>query len=151
MNIRIIEYRPPQIAQLFVLAAALLHWATPMKELHLYSRPVAGGILGTVGFAVMMWAWWLFRKSDTAICPTAKTEHLITTGVYRHTRNPMYLGVISMLLALAICVGTLPFYIAAAVYFVVINHVFCPYEENKLAGAFGESYLSYKRRVRRWL
>jgi hypothetical protein len=45
----------------------------------------------------------------------------------------MYLGVVGMLLGVAICVGTLPFCIAAASYFIVMNEAFCPYEEDKLA------------------
>lgn len=151
MNFRIIDYRPPKIAQLFILAAVGLHWATPLSQLHVYSNPVAGIILGAAGFLVMMWGWWLFRKFDTAICPTARTDRLVTSGVYRFTRNPMYLGIIAMLLAVAILVGTFPFYLAAAAYFVVINNVFCPYEESKLTEAFGDTYASYKRRVRRWL
>lgn len=84
-------------------------------------------------------------------CPTATNDRLVTTGIYRYTRNPMYLGIIGLLLAIAIHVGTLPFYLAAAVYFIVINHVFCPYEEAKLAATFGDHYNAYRNRVRRWL
>ena len=98
----------------------------------------------------MMWGWWLFKKYDAAVCPTAKTDRLITSGVYQFTRNPMYLGVVAMLLAISICVGTFPFYLATAAYFVVINNFFCPYEESKLADAFDNTYLSYKIKVRRW-
>ena len=74
MNIRIIDYRPPKIAQLFVLTAALLHWAAPLSHLHIYVNQLLGIIVGTGGFAIMMWGWWLFRKIDTAICPTAKSN-----------------------------------------------------------------------------
>lgn len=151
MKIRIIDYRTPKIAQLFVLAAALLHWATPLGQLNIYSNQVFGIVLGLVGFGVMMWGWWLFKKADTAICPTAETNQLVTSGAYRLTRNPMYLGVIGMLLAIAIFIGTLPFYLATGAYFLIMNNVFCPYEENKLTVAFGDMYLSYKNGVRRWL
>jgi protein-S-isoprenylcysteine O-methyltransferase Ste14 len=151
MNIKIIDYRPPKIAQLFILVAAVLHWATPLSQLHIYSNQVVGIILGAGGFGVMMWGWWLFKKCDTAICPTARTDRLVTSGAYWFTRNPMYLGVISMLLAVAILVGTFPFYLATVAYFVIINNVFCPYEESKLTEAFGDTYTSYKNRVRRWL
>lgn len=150
MKIYIIDYRPPKIAQLFVLIAALLHWATPLSQLHVYSNQVLGIVLGMGGFSVMMWGWWLFKKFETAVCPTAITDHLVTSGVYRVSRNPMYLGVVGMLLAIAIFVGTFPFYLATAIYFLVINNVFCPYEENKLAEAFGDAYISYKNKVRRW-
>jgi protein-S-isoprenylcysteine O-methyltransferase Ste14 len=150
MKIQIIDYRPPRIAQLFVLTAALLQWVTPLNQLHVYSNQVLGIILGIGGFGVMVWGWWLFKRFDTAICPTAKTDHLVTSGVYRVSRNPMYLGVVSMLLAVAIFIGTFPFYLATAAYFLVLNSVFCPYEENKLAEVLGDKYISYKNNVRRW-
>lgn len=151
MKARFIDYRPPRIAQLFVLTAVVLHWATPMSRLHVYSNHPLGVTLGMGGFVIMMWGWWLFKKEDTAICPTAKSEHLVTTGIYRLTRNPMYLGVVAMLLGIAVFVGTVPFYLAAVAFFAVINRVFCPYEENKLGETFGASYLSYKQIVRRWI
>ena len=151
MNVRVIDYRPPKIAQLFLLVAMILNWLTPMSELIIYSNQLLGLIMGISGFGVMMSGWWLFRKFDTAVCPTARTDHLVTSGVYRYTRNPMYLGVITMLLAVAIYVGTLPFYLATIAYFVVINNNFCPYEEDKLTRAFGDTYISYKKRVRCWI
>ena len=151
MKMQIINYRPPRIAQLFVLTAALLHLATPFSQLHVYSSQVLGAILGIGGFGVMIWGWWLFKRYDTAICPTAKTDFLVTFGVYRVSRNPMYLGLVSMLLAVAIFVGTFPFYLATTAYFLVINNAFCPYEESKLSEAFGDSYMSYKNKVRRWI
>ncbi len=148
--IQIIDYRPPRIALLFVLVAILLHWATPLSQLHVYSNPLLGVILAISGFGVMLWGWWLFRVFGTAICPTAKADRLVTTGIYRVSRNPMYLGIVSMLLGGAIFVGTFPFYLAAIVYFLVLHSVFCPYEENRLAEAFGDTYISYKNKVRRW-
>jgi protein-S-isoprenylcysteine O-methyltransferase Ste14 len=62
----------------------------------------------------------------------------------------MYLGMILMLIGAAILFGTLPFYGAAIAYFAIINWVFCPYEEDKLATAFGCEYETYRSQVRRW-
>jgi protein-S-isoprenylcysteine O-methyltransferase Ste14 len=104
-----------------------------------------------LGFAIMMWGWWLFKIHATAVCPTVASKQLVTEGIYRVTRNPMYLGLIMMLLAIALGVGTLPFYLVTVVYFFIINNVFCPYEEHKLTQAFGERYSLYRDRVRRWL
>ena len=150
MTMRIIDFRPPKIAQLFVLVAIVLHWATPLKGLTLYSNPLLGIVLGISGFAVMMWGWLLFQKYETAVGPTADNQFLVTAGVYRISRNPMYLGMVGILVALAIFVGSLPFYVVAIVYFFIINNVFCPYEEKKLISTFGDKYLSYKNSVRRW-
>jgi len=151
MNLKATDFRPPKIAQLFVLVAVVLHWGSPLRNVFLYSNSVIGVLVGITGFLIMFWAWWLFRQSETAICPTAKTDHLVTTGIYRFSRNPMYLGIIGMLLGTAIIVGTLPFYIAVIAYFSVINFGFCPYEETKLCEEIGENYIVYKTRVRRWL
>jgi len=151
MKLQIINLRPPKIAQAFVLVAALLHGLTPMREMVIYSQPVAGAVLGILGFCIMMWGWGLFKKQDTAVCPTAINTHLLTSGIYRFTCNPMYLGVIIILLGIAIAVGSLPFYLVTVLYFIVINHVFCPYEEQKLVATFGDDYLAYKDRGRRWL
>lgn len=151
MSIRIIDFRPPRIALFLVVIAALLHWATPLNYINVYSSHMFGAILGLVGFTMMIWGWWLFKKHGVAICPTSATARLVTHAIYRFTRNPMYLGLILMLVGLAIYVGTSPFYLAAVAFFVVINWVFCPYEEAKLVNVFGQEYLNYKSRVRRWL
>jgi protein-S-isoprenylcysteine O-methyltransferase Ste14 len=151
MHLRLIDYRPPKIAQLLVAIAVLLHWLTPLRQTMIYSNSAIGIVLGVAGFASMIWGWWLFRQFDTPICPTARAERLITSGIYRITRNPMYLGMVAMLAALALAVGTLPFYLVAGIYFAVIDRAFCPYEEARLTQRFGDAYLSYKQRVRRWL
>jgi len=151
MNLRLIDFRPPKIAQLLIAIAVLLHWLTPLRETPVYSNPAAAAVLGVGGFALMIRGWWLFRRYQTPICPTARAARLVTGGIYRLTRNPMYLGMIAMLIAVALAVGTLPFYLAAGIYFAVIDRVFCPYEERSLALAFGDEYLAYRNRVRRWL
>jgi len=151
MNIRLVDFRPPKIAQLLVAIAVLLHWLTPLRQTIVYSNPAAGAVLGAAGLATMVWGWWLFRQVDTPICPTARAEQLVTFGIYRLTRNPMYLGMVAMLAAAALAAGTLPFYFAAVIYFAMIDLVFCRYEERNLALRFGDAYLAYKNRVRRWL
>lgn len=151
MNIRLIDFRPPRIAQLLLLVAFLLHWLTALGQQHVFANLPLGATLGITGFGVMMWAWWLFKRSDTAVCPTASNQCLVTGSIYRITRNPMYLGMAVMLLGLAILVGTIPFYVVAAAFFVIMDRVFCPYEENKLRETFGGVYLDYQQHVRRWI
>ena len=84
------------------------------------------------GFGIMMRAWWLFRQHQTAICPTAETTSFITDDIYAFTRNPMYLGMVLMLLGIALLAERWPYYLAAAVYALILNQVFCRYEEAKL-------------------
>jgi protein-S-isoprenylcysteine O-methyltransferase Ste14 len=148
---RVIRYRPPRIAMLFVLLAAAMHWLLPSLRVHLFSSPVLAVVAVAGGFAVMMWAWWLFQKAETAICPTEDSQALVTTGIFRVTRHPMYLGMVLMVGGVAFWFGTVPWYLATTAFFLVINQVFCPYEERALTATFGDEYTDYKRRVRRWI
>jgi protein-S-isoprenylcysteine O-methyltransferase Ste14 len=63
----------------------------------------------------------------------------------------MYLGMTLMLGALAVAMGTAPFYVATIGYAVVLDRVFCSYEEQKALVEFGDEYATYTKRVRRWL
>jgi protein-S-isoprenylcysteine O-methyltransferase Ste14 len=150
---RLIAYRPPRIAMLLVLLAGLVHLLMPLP---MYQFPasfdvavVVGG--GGGGFCSMLWAWWQFKKQGTAICPTATTTVLISNDIFAFSRNPMYLGMLMMLLALGIGSGAMSFYFAAFLYFCIISYAFCPYEERKLTQLFGDDFVSYQNNVRRWI
>ncbi|MCW8925957.1 MAG: isoprenylcysteine carboxylmethyltransferase family protein [Xanthomonadales bacterium] len=152
MNVeQIVSLRPPRIAQLLTLAATVIHFTTPLREFVVFSSTPLGVTVALSGLAAMLWAWDLFRRCDTVICPTATATSLVTSGIFHVTRNPMYLGIVSMLLGLALAVGTLPFYIAAASYFTLIDRIYIPYEERRLTKIFGAAYRDYRERVRRWL
>ncbi|MGO9611521.1 MAG: methyltransferase family protein [Dissulfurispiraceae bacterium] len=147
----VINMRPPRIAMLFTGIAATLHLIPEIWDGYRFSMHWVGISLGLIGLFTMMWAWLLFKKRNVAICPTAKTAILITQGPYRFSRNPMYMGMILILLGLAIYVGTPPFYLSTIAYFAIINFIFCPYEEDKLYNSFGNDYIKYRNRVRQWI
>jgi len=148
-----LAYRPPRIALTILATAAALQLAAPSAWTwpQVPSSVAGGALLASCGFLIMLRAWWLFRVHSTAICPTAHTTALITSDIYRLTRNPMYLGIVLMLLGIAIGSGGVFFYVAALAFFLIIDFVFCPYEENKLSGVFGDEFGRYRKSVRRWL
>ena len=148
---RMLAYRPPRIAAALLVAAASLQYALPLDWLAWRRMPGAGIIIGTLGLLLMLRAWWLFRTANTAICPTGRATSLITTDVYRLTRNPMYLGIVLMLTGVGLYSGGVLYVAAAATFFAIINHAFCPFEEHRLRTVFGEEYVRYAGRVRRWL
>ncbi len=148
---RIVTYRPPRIAWSLLIVAALTQLVLPADCVHLRSFSIAGAAVGLIGFALMIRAWWLFKVQDTAICPTAETTTLITHDVYRLTRNPMYLGIVMMLLGVGLFAGGILYYAAAITFFTIIDHSFCPYEERKLQAIFGDQFTVYTRKVRRWI
>ena len=144
----LLGFRPPRIAFSLVALGAVFDLVVPVELAP--SLPVAAALLGLAGFAIMLRAWWLFRIAETPICPTSAATTLITHDVYLLTRNPMYLGMLLMLLALAVLTGTAGFYAATAVYFLVLNFLFCPFEEERLRATFVH-YASYESKVRRWI
>lgn len=146
----LLEFKPPRIALFLIFVAALLHVTIPLR-LELFANGVLGSLLVAIGFCSMMAGWWLFKKRRTVICPTGTPSSLVVGGIYKITRNPMYLGMFAMLLGLAMIVGSIPFYTAAIAFVIVMDTVFCPYEEEKLRRQFGNEFLHYKAKVRRWL
>jgi protein-S-isoprenylcysteine O-methyltransferase Ste14 len=131
--------------------ATVLHVLLPEQSSFQYSSIYLSVTLVSAGFTVMMLAWWQFQKRNVDIRPTASTGYLITDGVYRLSRNPMYLGMVMMLGGVAVFFGTLPFYAVTILYFVVLDRWFCLYEEEKLVVTFGREFASYRAKVRRWL
>jgi protein-S-isoprenylcysteine O-methyltransferase Ste14 len=146
-----LRFRPPRIALALLLGAAIVHAILPASAAGLPPLPAGGAILGLLGGGIMLRAWWLFKKHVTPICPTATTTTLVTDDVYRLTRNPMYLGIVLMLLGTALATGGLAFYVAALAFFLIIDSVFCPFEETALSRGCGERYANYAAQVRRWL
>ena len=144
----LVYLRLPRIAMSLVAVAAVLHLLFPFTVVPPSS--VGGLLVGTAGFSLMMRAWWLFRRSGTAICPTDRASVLLTGDVYGVTRNPMYLGMMMIVLGFAVTFGTVPFFAAAALLFAILNFVVCPFEETRLRAAF-PGYAAYEARVRRWI
>lgn len=131
--------------------AALVQYAVPVEWPMLPSYTIAGTAIAALGFGIMIRAWWLFRQHETAICPTAETTSFITNDIYALTRNPMYLGMVLIVLGIAVLTGSWAIYAAVSIYALILNHVFCPYEERKLQVQYGDRYANYATRVRRWL
>jgi protein-S-isoprenylcysteine O-methyltransferase Ste14 len=111
------------------------------------------GILLIIGAGVLMaFAIRLFRREGTEIDPNSTTNRkLVTTGPYRFTRNPMYLGWAIVTLGVACLIGTWPMFVASIAFFATMNWVQIPFEEIKMRRQFGEAFDKYTREVRRWM
>ena len=151
MCTRMLSYKPPRIAMTLLVFASLLHFAAPSVWPTLPSSMAGGAALTALGCGIMLRAWWLFRLRNTPVCPTSRATELITHDIYRLTRNPMYLGIVLMLVGIAVATGGALLYAAALVYFLIIDFVFCPYEERRLAQTFPGTFTAYRQDVRRWL
>ena len=112
---------------------------------------IGGSLAIMIGLALLVFAGGLFKQADTDLIPFRDVRALVTTGVYRFTRNPMYLGMALILLGVACTTGTLGGLLVVPVFMVIIELRFIRPEEVMLHGLFGQEFEAYRARVRRWL
>ncbi len=115
-----------------------------------WGRLVGGGLI-LIGLVLLVIAGGLFKRAGTDMIPFRDVSALVTTGVYRFTRNPMYLGMLSVLLGCAITVGSSFALLIPPAFAIIIEWRFIRPEEGMLRDLFGEEYVAYCKRVRRWL
>lgn len=107
--------------------------------------------VGLCGFALTASSAFYFKKSATAIRPFETSTALVKGGPYRFTRNPMYLGMVLILIGTAIYLGSLTPWFVIPVFFLIIQEWFIKHEEPFLENIFGKEYQDYKCKVRRWI
>jgi protein-S-isoprenylcysteine O-methyltransferase Ste14 len=116
----------------------------------LHGTVVIGGVLFGVGVVIAGWAQWLFRKARTTTVPGQRSASLVTSGPYRFTRNPMYVGLTLAYLGEAGMLRQLWPIVLLPLTIAYLNWVVIPVEESRLHEVFGQDYARYRARVRRW-
>lgn len=148
-----VRFPPP-----FIYLGALLLGLAAEKFVNLSSFGIdrrllvaSGALLFAAGATMMLAAARLFRRLGTNIPPSQPTTLIATTGPYRWTRNPMYLGMALVYAGLAIGLdGPIAFALLSLVLIVIQTRVIA-HEERYLEAKFGDDYRRYKAEVRRWL
>jgi len=115
------------------------------------TRDILTGGLLIAGVIVMVAGAGLLRSRRTAIIPFKPATCLVDTGIYRVTRNPMYLGMTLTYAGLAILLDSLGALVLLPVILATMQSQVIAREEAYLERAFGRDYLAYKGRVRRWI
>lgn len=142
---------PPLIFGLHVVAGGIAHWLWPVPLMPDWPARLAGAVLVISSGSLATWAKRAMERAGTTIKPDLPTTALVADGPFRLTRNPMYLSLCLLHLGIALFInGLLPVLcllpLALTLHFGVIRR-----EERYLATKFGEPYLAYQRRVRRWI
>ena len=152
---RSLELKIPPAALGLLLGA--LMWATarslPALGLALPAGPVIAGILAAVGVLVALLGVVSFRRAKTTVNPLSPetASALVTSGIYQRTRNPMYLGMLLVLLGWAVFLANVLTLLFPAVFVVLMNRLQILPEERALTAMFGSKFADYQSRVRRWL
>jgi protein-S-isoprenylcysteine O-methyltransferase Ste14 len=111
-----------------------------------------GGIVPIVaGLALVLRVAMIFRARETTIKPFEESTSLIGDGPFRWSRNPIYVGMVTSLAGVALLLGTLSPLLVPPLFVWIVSVSVIRIEERMLEETFGESYLSYKRNVRRWI
>ena len=144
---------PPVYFLLFAGGMWLLAQHFPLLTLIPKPWNYSGILIASLTLLADLTSLWAFFKAHTTVNPLHpdKTRQLVTTGLYRYTRNPMYLGLLFILLGWAIYLGVLsPFLLLPAFVWLITYMQILP-EEAILRSKFGQAYTDYQQQVARWL
>jgi protein-S-isoprenylcysteine O-methyltransferase Ste14 len=152
---RSLEMKVPPPVVGILIAAAMWGVSTLGPRLAMAPEPrtAAVAILVIAGVCFDLLGLLAFRRARTTINPLKPelSSALVTRGVYRLTRNPMYVGMGLLLIAWATYLAALLPYIGPALFVIYITRFQIVPEERALRGIFGDRYAAYCGRVRRWL
>jgi len=143
--------KPPVVGFGLVALSALLHLALkPVSPGPLHCVP-CGILFGSGGALILVWSLLAFVRRRTSPVPGSRPNALVIDGPYRFSRNPMYVAAAMLLCSVACFMGSLPFLIPPIGFVLVMNSLYIPHEERRMAETFGEPYDAYRARVRRWI
>jgi protein-S-isoprenylcysteine O-methyltransferase Ste14 len=143
---------PPPILALLMIV--IIYFSSLIIEPFTFSyRIVLSVFIVVIGLACAIPSFRLFAKHKTTISPftPSETTALVTVGMYRYSRNPMYLGLVLLNIAATIFFGTWLGIIIVATFIFLLNLLQIIPEEEALLDIFGEEYIEYKKKVRRWI
>ncbi len=150
-----LELRVPPLALFAVFAAAI--WAAgryfPAANLALPGRQTLALISILLGLAVISAGVFEFRRRKTTMSPFSpeRTASVVSSGIYRWTRNPMYLGMALALFGVAVWQANLFGFAAVLLFCAYLTRFQIVPEERMLLKLFGEEFAAYMNQVRRWI
>ena len=142
---------PPLLFVVPILASLAFEWLVPTSFAHGASRWTLGALIFVAGIALNVGGFVTEKRAGTDPIPFNPTTRIVAHGLYRFSRNPMYLGFALCTFGLAILVDSAWMLLALPIGLVLVDRIVITREERYLGRKFGDEYLNYKRRVRRWL
>lgn len=152
---RALELKIPPVVIVLLLAAAMFATArlAPAFGFHLPANRIIATGLAVSGVIVALLGVASFRRAGTTVNPLqpAAASQLVVSGIYRRTRNPMYLGMLLVLLGWGVGLANALALLPATAFIPLMNRLQIGPEERILAATFGPAFTAYQSAVRRWL
>ena len=145
---------PPPLVALFMAGLSwLASWAAPTLGFILPHRSVIALTSFVAGVCVALLGVASFHRARTTVNPLKpeKSSALVMSGIYRYTRNPMYLGLLLVLLGWAFFLANALAFMFLPLFVLYINRFQIDPEERALVSMFGQEFTAYLSKVRRWL
>jgi protein-S-isoprenylcysteine O-methyltransferase Ste14 len=146
-----VRIHPPVLILLHLAAAFLLARFIPLRIAATSDVRWSGILFVVLGLGLATWAVWEFAAAHTSVDPHGSVSSLLTKGPYRFTRNPIYLGMLCILIGFPLWLGNYWGLPLALAFVPLINQLVIRHEEIYLEKKFGQAYRDFKAGVRRWL
>lgn len=145
------KFIPPFLVFCCIVSTIAINWIfKPVAFLSMLFN-IIGIAMIVAGLAMGIWVGTVFKTVQTEIHTFKDPDKFVTHGLFRVSRNPIYLGFAFLLTGIALVYGTLISLLFPIIFILVANFWYIPVEENNMERQFGQKYLDYKSRVRRWL
>ncbi len=141
----------PSWFNLFIPISVAAHFVFPIEILYRSSLRYLGIWLIVSGIALNLAASATLRNSQTPVDFRQIPAKLVETGPFRFSRNPIYLGGLILLIGVALLLGSLVSFVFPVLLFLILQFLYIPVEEKEMEHIFGNQYIDYKRKVRRWV
>jgi protein-S-isoprenylcysteine O-methyltransferase Ste14 len=146
-----VKIPPPVLLLIYIFATFLLNWLLPLPFAFPSILVWVGYLLVLAGFGLPFSAASRFMRARTTLDPHGSTTEIVTSGPYRFSRNPIYLGFVLLLVGLSFAFRSYWGLILSPLLMLSLYQLVIKHEEAYLEKKFWNVYTSYKSRVRRWL
>jgi len=148
---RISNYVPGSTLEASIIIAVVVYYFFPVTILIPFPYNMLGLLIVGLGVYLAFQSVRQLISHNTTFKPSGNPSSLVAKYLYSHSRNPIYLGVLLIALGSATILSCASAFIAPVIFFLVVNTVIIPFEENRLQKNFGSEFERYKKSVRRWL
>ncbi len=146
-----VKFPPPIVFILFMLIAYVIHYMVTIEVGNMSLILYLGSFFVMLGFAVLLVASISFKRHQTSIKPWKPTTQIISSGLFSYSRNPIYLSFCIVTIGVGLILNSLWVTLSFIPSIIVIFYNVIQKEEKYLENKFGQDYLLYKEKVRRWL